>query len=369
MASIRSYRTAKGERRYEVRFRDADGRQRSKAFSVRKDADAFRVDVERKRQAGILYQAAPERFHDVARAWLERYERGAAGNVRPRPRSVALADDNLAVLAPLNQLSLERIRRPLVEDLIAEVAERAPRRAEMALALLKRILRAAEERGQVVDPAVYRVRIARHEEREPRFLTWEEADELRSWLPEHVGRIVPVAILTMLRRGEILALRDRDVDFETGAISVVAHTQGGVRLSPKTRAGRRTTDVGPGVLKLLREQQLARTPNEEALLFPGVSGSPIEPHNFMRRHFKPAAGHAGFPELTFHDLRHTGASLMIAAGCNVKVIAEQMGHADGGALVLRRYGHLYKGARRQAAIALESHVFGEARASAGSTGG
>jgi hypothetical protein len=38
--------------------------------------------------------------------------------------------------------------------------------------------------------------------------------------------------------------------------------------------------------------------------------------------------------LTFHDLRHTGASLMIAAGCHVKVIAEQMGHADGGALVL-----------------------------------
>ena len=77
----------------------------------------------------------------------------------------------------------------------------------------------------------------------------------------------------------------------------------------------------------------------------------------MNRVFKPAARAAGIPELTFHDLRHTGASLMIAAGCNVKVIAEQMGHADGGALVLRRYGHLYKGARRQAAIALESHVF------------
>jgi integrase len=77
----------------------------------------------------------------------------------------------------------------------------------------------------------------------------------------------------------------------------------------------------------------------------------------MNRVFKPAARAAGIPELTFHDLRHTGASLMIAAGCNVKVIAEQMGHADGGALVLRRYGHLYKGARKQAAIALETHVF------------
>lgn len=39
------------------------------------------------------------------------------------------------------------------------------------------------------------------------------------------------------------------------------------------------------------------------------------------------------------------------------MIAERTGHADGGALVLRRYGHLYGGARRQAAIALESHLF------------
>ena len=55
---------------------------------------------------------------------------------------------------------------------------------------------------------------------------------------------------------------------------------------------------------------------------------------------------------------------MIAAGCHVKVIAEQMGHSDGGALVLKGYGHLHKGARRQAAIALESHVFATPRDSA-----
>ena len=61
-------------------------------------------------------------------------------------------------------------------------------------------------------------------------------------------------------------------------------------------------------------------------------------------------------------MRHTGASL-IAAGRHVKVIAEQMGHADGGALVLQRYGHLYKGARRQAAIALESHVMADLKTS------
>ncbi|MGH3022006.1 MAG: hypothetical protein ACRDNR_17880, partial [Gaiellaceae bacterium] len=97
------------------------------------------------------------------------------------------------------------------------------------------------------------------------------------------------------------------------------------------------------VLKLLWEQQLARAPNDGGLLFPTESGAPFDASNFMSRLFKPAAA---------------------AAGCHVKVIAEQMGHSDGGALVLRRYGHLYKGARRQAAIALESHIFSQSKDSA-----
>jgi integrase len=357
MASIRSYRTASGQRRYEVRYRDGDGRQRSRAFSAHKDAQAFKVDVERRQQAGVLYHAAPERFGDYATAWLARFERGAAGRVRPRPGTAAMTREVFAKLEPLNDLPLERVRAPLVEDLMAELAGRTPRRAEMALALLKRILRSAEARGQVVDPAVFHVRVARPEEREPRFLTWDEAEEVRSWMPEHVCRVVPIAILTMLRRGELLGLRDADIDFEHGAITIVGQAQGGRRTQTKTSAGRRTIDLGPAAVKLLREQQLARAPSADGLLFPTRTGAAYDAHNFMNRVFKPAARAAGIPELTFHDLRHTGASLMIAAGCNVKVIAEQMGHADGGTLVLRRYGHLYKGARRQAAIALESHVF------------
>jgi integrase len=357
MASIRSYSTPNGQRRYEVRYRDSDGRQRSRAFSAHKDAQAFKVDVERRQQAGLLYQAAPERFGDYSIAWFRRFERGAAGRVRPRPGTVAITREVFAKLAPLDDLPLERIRASLVEDLMAELAGSTPRRAEMALALLKRILRSAEARGQVVDPAVFHVRVARPQEREPRFLAWAEADEVRSWMPEHVCRAVPIAILTMLRRGELLGLRDADIDLDAGAITIVGQAQRGQRTQTKTSAGRRTIDLGPAAVRLIREQQLARAPNPDGLLFPARSGGAYEAHNFMNRVFKPAARHAGIPELTFHDLRHTGASLMIAAGCNVKAIAEQMGHADGGGLVLRRYGHLYKGARKQAAIALESHVF------------
>lgn len=358
MASIRAYETAKGERRYEVRFRDGGHRERSRVFSVHKDARAFKLDVERRAQAGLLYQAPPERFGLIAQAWLERYIIGAAGMVRPRPKSIRLAEDCLSALKPLNDLSVERLRRPAVEDLIATIAERAPRRAEMALSLLKRILRDAEERGQVIDPGVHRIRIAKAEEREPRFLTWAEVDELRSWMPEYVARIAPIAVLTMLRRGEVLGLRDTDVDLEAGSLAVFTQRQDGARVATKTRAGRRSVDVGPRVVRLIREQQLAREPSADGYLFPTRAGTPFDADNFMHRVFKPAAKAAGIPELTFHDLRHTGASLMIAAGCHVKVIAEQMGHSDGGGLVLKRYGHLYKGARLAAATELEAHVFG-----------
>jgi integrase len=237
MASIRSHRTSAGERRYEVRYRDGDGRHRSRCFSLAKDAQAFKLDVERKRQAGILYQPRAERFGDYVSSWLERFERGAAGRVRPRPRTVSTVHELLPKLSPLNDLTLERIRRPLVEDLMSSLAGDAPRRAEMALALLKRILRSAEERGQPVDPAVFHVRVARPEEREPRFLTWEEADELRSWMPEYISRIVPVAIFTMLRRGEILGLRDRDIDFEQGAISAFTRLKRDDARQPRREPG------------------------------------------------------------------------------------------------------------------------------------
>ena len=133
MASIRPYRTAKGDRRYEVRYRSSEGGERSRSFSAHRDALAFKLDVERKRQAGSLYVAAPMRFSEAALEWLERFECGAAGRVRPRPKTLASTRESLRRLAPLSHLSIDRVRRPLVEDLVAQLAAATPRRAEMSL--------------------------------------------------------------------------------------------------------------------------------------------------------------------------------------------------------------------------------------------
>ena len=59
--------------------------------------------------------------------------------------------------------------------------------------------------------------------------------------------------------------------------------------------------------------------------------------------------------LIFHDVRHTYASLLIAANVQPMVVAEQLGHTDA-RLVLQRYGHLYPGAAAQAAMALDLYL-------------
>lgn len=79
MASIHRYRTRAGALRYDVRWRDGAGKQRSRAFSLKKDAERFRVEQDRQRQMGQLYVAPRQRFGEFLSGWLRLYQ----GRVRP----------------------------------------------------------------------------------------------------------------------------------------------------------------------------------------------------------------------------------------------------------------------------------------------
>jgi integrase len=99
----------------------------------------------------------------------------------------------------------------------------------------------------------------------------------------------------MLRRGEVFSLRDADVDLANGSVAVFTQQQGGRRVATKTRAGRRRVDVGPQVVRLLREQQLARAPNRDGYLFPTRRSTPT---TYVAR-LQASGSRRGVPELTF----------------------------------------------------------------------
>jgi integrase len=340
VASIRKRRG-----RFEVRWRDGRG-QRSRTFAYKGDAQRFKIEVERKAQLGGLFEPAAVSFGDFLDGWLERYRQ------RVRPSTHDRAVQALSTVRELGRWRVHEIRAADVEDRIALVGRRAPRQAAIALQMVKQVLRNAQQRGHRVDAAIFALRPPRQEEREPRFLAWDEVERLASFCLE--GRLVAFAALTGLRQGELFALRRSDFDLPNRLVRVERGARAGA--ATKTKSGRkRVVHLTVVAAELAAEQLAAREGGPLDLLFPSPAGGIWRKDNFMARVFRPAVRRAELDGLTFHDLRHTYASLMVAAGVTPHVIAEQLGHRDA-RLVLQRYGHLYPGASRQAAIDLDLYL-------------
>jgi integrase len=327
-----------------------DGRYRWQTVGPRKrDAELLRDEINRRVALGALYPSEPLTFAEFVEAWLERYSQ------RVRPATLASCRESLRYLAVFNAWQVETIRAADVEDHVFAVAQRAPRAAELMLDTLKMILRNARERGQVVDEAVFRVRPPRRERAEMRFLDWREVELLASETVEPYGNLVRFACLSGLRQGELFALRDRAVDLESGLVLVEAGARDGQIVATKTSAGKRQVRLSVEALRIIREQLLARVPNELGLVFPTPGGSVWRKDNLMARVFRPAVRRAQLAPLRFHDLRHTYAALMVAAGAHPKLLQAQLGHTSIN-VTLNTYGHLFPDAFADVGPALDRLV-------------
>jgi integrase len=327
-----------------------DGRSRWQTVGPRKrDAELLRDEINRRLALGALYPSEPLTFAEFVHAWLERYSQ------RVRPATLASCRESLRYLSVFDAWHLETIRAADVEDHVFAVAQRAPRAAELMLDTLKMILRNARERGQVVDEAVLRVRPPHRERAEMRFLDWREVELLASETVEPYGNLIRFPCLSGLRQGELFALGDRSVDLASGLVLVQAGARDGQIVPTKTSAGKRQVSLSGEAVRVLREQLLARTPNEVGLLFPTPGGSVWRKDNFMARVFRPAVRRAQLAPLRFHDLRHTYAALMVAAGAHPKLLQAQLGHTSIN-VTLNTYGHLYPDAFADVGNALDRLV-------------
>lgn len=342
MASIHTYETGAG-RRYVVRWREGKA-HRGKTFIRKRDALSYKGDLVRREQLGELYEDEAGSLAEFLHGWEVRYA------LRVRESSAARRQAALRALpAPLLAQPLAGVRAADVEDAVTAIAIRAPRQGQLALASLKLALKDAVKRGLRFDRRILELSPPKPNGRTPRFLTWKEVEYLASLMPnDSYNRLVRVAALTGLRRGEILALKWEDVDLDKQVLRV---------REGKTEAARRAIDLSLRATRILRVQKGRQgDPERSAPVFPNNQGGHHDPGNFYSRVFLPAVRAAEMDGLTLHDLRHTHASLLAAANVNPKVAAHLLGHADGGALFLRRYSHLYPGVGRQAAEALEASL-------------
>ena len=104
--------------------------------------------------------------------------------------------------------------------------------------------------------------------------------------------------------------------------------------------------------RVLRRQLLARKPNDLGLVFTTPRGELLNDDNFRHRVFRPDVRRTKVMGFRFHDLRHTYAALMVAAGAHPKYLQAQMGHSSI-RVTLDLYGHLFPDANRSVLVLAE----------------
>lgn len=168
--------------------------------------------------------------------------------------------------------------------------------------------------------------------------------------PAQFSVITQLALFTGARRSEICGLRWCDVDLDAGTLSIERNVQyipgkGTVFTTPKTKRSRRCLKIGPECVQLLREYrqhqraerlrigtawvrrvEIAGKMVENDLLFTKWNGAPIDPKTVTTWFPGFLAAH-DLPPVHFHSLRHTNASLLIAAHVPVTAVSGRLGHA------------------------------------------
>jgi len=152
--------------------------------------------------------------------------------------------------------------------------------------------------------------------------------------------ILSLALVTGMRRGELLALRWQDIDFEAMSLHVsrtVNHLgrYGYVENEPKTARSRRKIMVPQFVIEVLHEHKARQAEarlkagskwKEQDLVFPNTSGGFIYPDVLLNQ-FRKLLKNVGLPHMRFHDLRHSAATILLSMGVHVKVVQELLGHS------------------------------------------
>jgi integrase len=168
-----------------------------------------------------------------------------------------------------------------------------------------------------------------------------EVEALIAALPGRYRLMALLAAWCALRFGELAELRRGDVDVRNGVVHVrrgVVRTSGGRKVKgPKSEAGKRDVAIPPHLMPMvknhLREHVAA---SRDALVFPAAGGGHMAPASLYRVYY-PARDAAGRPDLRFHDLRHTGATLAAATGATLAELMARLGHSTAGAAL--RYQH------------------------------
>ncbi len=362
----------RGKNKWLVRVflgRDANGKRKyySKVVhGTKKEAQTYLTKLLRQRDTGELVEPSRKYLKDYLQEWLETA-------VRPRVREVTFESYQdvirLYIVPHLGDTRLTDLTPAQIQAAYNALSEQglSARTVRYAHSILRDALEQAVKWQMLPrNPAQY-VDLPRQKKKEMRALSPQEAKRfLEEAAYSRWQALFSLLITTGMRPGEALGLKWEDIDFHKGRVSIRrTMTRDGRLEEPKTPGSRRVISLPKSVLidlknhrrNQLEEKLRAKEYNDQGLVFANENGGPVNYRNLIRRHFKPLLKRAGLPEdIRLYDLRHTCATLLLAAGENPKVVSERLGHSSV-TLTLDTYSHVLPDLQQRAADKLERLLF------------
>ncbi len=270
-------------------------------------------------------------FADAAAEWLRYVSEDR--DVKPSTLTDYKSVVGSRLLPAFGELRLEELTPPRIEAWRASPGSGRPltnRTRNKAMTILGGIVeRARKVYGLPSNPVrdVEKLR-ERYDATRFDFYSPEEVWALvRAAASEQDGAIYLTAAFTGLRRGELIALRWRDVDFERSAIRVSGSYANGKLTTPKSGHGRVVPMVPELAAALARLAPREWSVGDDELVFPGELGTYLD-GSALRRRFMAACARAGLRPIRFHDLRHTFGTLAVRGAESIVELQTWLGHAE-----------------------------------------
>lgn len=218
------------------------------------------------------------------------------------------------------------LRSRLVREPKTDGATRSPARVNLILQTLGRIFDERERQLGIPNPCDDLRRLpTRRTVIQP--FTLPELTQLAAVTPAHLQDYVWLRGLVGLRSGEVNGLRWEDVDLAAGTIEIRQARVCGHDVLPKNEFSERTIALIPAAREALVRQH-ERTGAAGGYVFLTPRGCPLDTRNFARRDWPRLLAAAGLKRRAPEQLRHTAATLLLAAGEAPTYVARILGHAD-----------------------------------------
>ncbi len=316
------------------------------------------------RVGGLVFDGDHETLEAYLQQWIDEVLRGT---VKQSTLENYAYIARLHIIPELGRVRLKALKSRDARRLYREKLEAglSPRTVQIIHTVLRKALQQAVRDDVLPRNVCDAVTAPRQTKKEMQPLTPEQAKRLLENVHEDRLRALYILAVTAgLREGELLGLRWEDVDLERKLLQVrrqLTRTSDGLSFTaPKRGKARvvRLTDMAIAALKAHREAQneeQARAGSlweETSLVFTSTIGTPVDVGNLTYRSFRPLLKRTNLPQIRFHDLRHTCATLLLSKGTHPKIVQEMLGHANI-SMTMDTYSHVLPDMQEKAVSAMD----------------